>query len=306
MINSIPRITSTIGNTRNNLNTTPSLRLENLFDHRRYRQRLYRTMIEHNRERVGGGGGGGHQRRNRLALAVRTILQRQQRLYQRRFQHYIQEQEQQQSRNRIYQQSQSELTENQHFLQLSIDVPGVNAKDIKIEIDTTNHVLSISAKRYFLSMNNDSMDGSAATSMPGPNQSNVSCITKTQNICRRYSIKSTGNCIDIHKMKATLHNGVLVVVAPKIQCIPSDTTQQLVTTSSSKITEDVAMTDDTTPPPAPPSSCVSSSSSSLSSSTQASRASTITDDDCTDDETVRMDNQHHQPDRFIHISIMHR
>jgi HSP20 family molecular chaperone IbpA len=123
--------------------------------------------------------------RQELVDRVRLLLLRQKRAYIRRLKLLQQQSQERQMKN-------SELLENNQLLRLTMDLPGVRPSDVQVEIDTTSRILSISAKRSFMSL-----DG-------------VTC-RRTQVLCQQYRVHSN---VSLH-FKATLQHGVLTITAPK-------------------------------------------------------------------------------------------
>lgn len=140
--------------------------------------------------------------RRRLAGAVRTLLQRQNRAYHRRINqlqeqwHQQKQQQQQQMNMNMNQSAPSGFMENEDVIRLTVDLPGVNKDDIQIQLITSPspYELRITAKRSYMSIDSTSC---------------VSTNTKSQ----RYCINQ--NVIDVSQINATLHHGVLTVTAPK-------------------------------------------------------------------------------------------
>jgi len=85
-----------------------------------------------------------------------------------------------------------ELLEDGESIRLSIDLPGVRAKDLRVQFK--QGVLEVKAVRRLTGM-----DG-------------VACVKK-QKICRQYAIDCT--VVDVSKVVADLDHGVLVITAPK-------------------------------------------------------------------------------------------
>lgn len=86
----------------------------------------------------------------------------------------------------------SELIEDNQQLRLTMDLPGVLPSDVQVQIDTSSRILSISAKRLFMSLDD------------------VTC-RRTQVLCQQYRVHSNV----VLPIKATLQNGVLTITAPK-------------------------------------------------------------------------------------------
>ena len=86
----------------------------------------------------------------------------------------------------------AELAENHRFVRLQLDLPGVMASDV--EVDMTHNVLTVQGVRKIFSV-----DGSV-------------CTKKYKFSCR-YAIDTT--VIDVPAIRATLAHGVLTVRAPK-------------------------------------------------------------------------------------------
>jgi HSP20 family molecular chaperone IbpA len=87
----------------------------------------------------------------------------------------------------------AELTESHEWMRLTLDLPGVQFKDIDV---TINHgVLTIECGRRTMSV-----DGSV-------------CVKK-QKISRRYAIDT--DAVDVHNATANLKFGVLTIKAPKM------------------------------------------------------------------------------------------
>jgi HSP20 family molecular chaperone IbpA len=124
--------------------------------------------------------------RQELVDRVRLLLLRQKRAYNRRLK--ILQQQSQEHRPA----QNSELLENHQQLRLTMDLPGVHPSDVQVQIDTSSRILSISAKRLFLSLDD------------------VTC-RRTQVLCQQYRVQSNV----ILQVKATLQNGVLTITAPK-------------------------------------------------------------------------------------------
>jgi HSP20 family protein len=86
----------------------------------------------------------------------------------------------------------AELSESNEWMRLAVDLPGVQLKDLEVNI---NHgVLTIEGSRQTMSV-----DGSV-------------CVKK-QKISRRYAID--GDVVDLNKASANLKFGVLTIKAPK-------------------------------------------------------------------------------------------
>jgi HSP20 family molecular chaperone IbpA len=86
----------------------------------------------------------------------------------------------------------AELSESNEWMRLAVDLPGVQLKDLDVNI---NHgVLTIEGSRRTMSV-----DGSV-------------CVKK-QKISRRYAID--GDVVDLHNAVANLKFGVLTIKAPK-------------------------------------------------------------------------------------------
>lgn len=122
------------------------------------------------------------QRMNRRLAAVRHLLQRQQLEYARQIQSLREE----------HQLPASELAENADYIRLTVDLPGVLARDVQVKVE--HGVLAIVATRKHMSI-----DGS-------------SCL-KAHEISRGYAVNST--VVDIDKLEAKLESGVLIIKAPK-------------------------------------------------------------------------------------------
>jgi HSP20 family protein len=86
----------------------------------------------------------------------------------------------------------AELSENKHWVRLTVDLPGVLPKDLDVAIQ--HGVLTISGARKTMSVDN------------------TVCLKK-QKICRRYAIDT--DIVDVSKVSANLSLGVLSVRAPK-------------------------------------------------------------------------------------------
>jgi hypothetical protein len=82
--------------------------------------------------------------------------------------------------------------ENENLMRLTVDLPGVLAKDLDVSVE--HGILSISGSRKTFSI-----DGSV-------------CVKK-QKISRRYAIDT--DVVDIEKVEANLACGVLTIEAPK-------------------------------------------------------------------------------------------
>jgi len=87
---------------------------------------------------------------------------------------------------------QAELSENDQFIRLTVDLPGVFAKDL--EVDVNHGVLMIKGVRKTMSI-----DGTV-------------CIKKHK-FTRRYAIDT--DVVDISRIQANLTQGILTVKAPK-------------------------------------------------------------------------------------------
>jgi HSP20 family molecular chaperone IbpA len=88
--------------------------------------------------------------------------------------------------------SSAELSETHEWMRLTLDLPGVQLKDLDVNI---NHgVLTIDGSRRTMSV-----DGSV-------------CVKK-QNISRRYAIDT--DVVDVHSATANIKFGVLTIKAPK-------------------------------------------------------------------------------------------
>jgi HSP20 family molecular chaperone IbpA len=86
----------------------------------------------------------------------------------------------------------AELSESQEWMRLAVDLPGVQLKDLDVNI---NHgVLTIEGVRRTMSV-----DGSV-------------CVKK-QKLSRRYVIDT--NVVDVQKVAANLKSGLLTIQAPK-------------------------------------------------------------------------------------------
>jgi HSP20 family molecular chaperone IbpA len=86
----------------------------------------------------------------------------------------------------------AELSESHEWMRLTVDLPGVQLKDLDVNI---NHgVLTIEGSRRTMSV-----DGSV-------------CVKK-QKISRRYAID--GDVVDLHNATANLNYGILTIKAPK-------------------------------------------------------------------------------------------
>jgi HSP20 family molecular chaperone IbpA len=86
----------------------------------------------------------------------------------------------------------AELAENDAWMRLTVDLPGVVTKDLEVAV--ANGVLTIQAARRTMSVD-------------------ATVCIKKQKICRRYAIDT--DVIDVTQVKANLANGVLTVKAPK-------------------------------------------------------------------------------------------
>jgi glutaredoxin len=87
-------------------------------------------------------------------------------------------------------------------MRLTVDLPGVSKDDIQIQIisSSVQYELHITAKRSYMSIDSTSC---------------VSTNTKSQRYCINH------NVVDVTKINATLHNGVLTIIAPKKKAISS-------------------------------------------------------------------------------------
>lgn len=132
--------------------------------------------------------------RRRLAGAVRTLLYRQNRAYQRRIYQLHEQWHQQQTR--LPQSAPADFMENEDVIRLTVDLPGVNKDDIQVQVVALSlqYELRITAKRSYMSIDSTSC---------------VSTNTKAQRYCVNH------NVVDVTQINATLHNGVLTVTAPK-------------------------------------------------------------------------------------------
>jgi HSP20 family protein len=83
-----------------------------------------------------------------------------------------------------------QITDNAEKFEISIDVPGVNLKDISIDIDESNNMLKISGQR----------------------QQKSSTSSYSSSFSKSFSL---GHTIDTDKVTASLVNGVLIVSAPR-------------------------------------------------------------------------------------------
>jgi HSP20 family molecular chaperone IbpA len=86
----------------------------------------------------------------------------------------------------------AELSENHEWMRLTLDLPGVQFKDVDVNVD--HGVLTIEGSRRTMSV-----DGSV-------------CVKK-QKISRRYAIDT--DVVDVHNATANLKFGVLTIKAPK-------------------------------------------------------------------------------------------
>lgn len=86
----------------------------------------------------------------------------------------------------------AELSENDKFIRLTVDLPGVYAKDL--EVDITHGVLSIGGVRKTMSI-----DGQV-------------CLKKHK-FSRKYAIDT--DVVDVSAIRANLAQGVLTIKAPK-------------------------------------------------------------------------------------------
>jgi HSP20 family molecular chaperone IbpA len=139
----------------------------------------------------------------RVAGAVRTLLHRQNRAYHRRI-HQLQERWNQQHKEqmKLSQLAPTGFMENDEVMRLTVDLPGVSKDDIQIQIisSSVQYELHITAKRSYMSIDSTSC---------------VSTNTKSQRYCINH------NVVDVTKINATLHNGVLTIIAPKKKAISS-------------------------------------------------------------------------------------
>ena len=90
---------------------------------------------------------------------------------------------------------------NNKEFQISLDLPGVKAEDLNIQVD--DGVLSIAGFRRVYSNNNRADDGNDETN----------AIKKSR---FSYSMTIDSNVIDTSKVSANLADGVLLVTAPKL------------------------------------------------------------------------------------------
>ena len=142
--------------------------------------------------------------RRRLAGAVRTLLQRQNRAYHRRI-NQLQERwnQQQQEQMKLSKLAPTGFMENDYVVRLTVDLPGVSKDDIQVQVVTSPlpYELRITAKRSFMSI-----DSTAC----------VSTNTKSQRYCINH------NVVDVTQINAALHNGVLTITAPKKKALNSN------------------------------------------------------------------------------------
>lgn len=92
----------------------------------------------------------------------------------------------------------AELSENDKFLRLTMDLPGVFARDL--EVDVSHGVLSIKGIRRTMSINHEV------------------CLKK-QKFMRRYGIDT--DVVDVSAITANLALGVLTILAPKKKRAPT-------------------------------------------------------------------------------------
>jgi HSP20 family protein len=83
-----------------------------------------------------------------------------------------------------------EITDNDNFFQVAVDVPGMTANDISITLEDDGHVLSIQGSR----------------------QSKNNAYTFSSRFSQSFSLDPS---VDVEKFTAKLENGVLVIAAPK-------------------------------------------------------------------------------------------
>jgi HSP20 family molecular chaperone IbpA len=109
----------------------------------------------------------------------------------------------------------AELAENEDCIRLTVDLPGVPAKDLDVQVE--KGVLTITASRK-------------TTSMDGNH------VVKKQTIKRRYAINM--DVVDDAKLAAHLQHGVLTVTAPKKKQPPESCIHRIVVQSESDPDED--------------------------------------------------------------------
>jgi HSP20 family molecular chaperone IbpA len=98
----------------------------------------------------------------------------------------------------------TELAENDTSIRLTIDLPGVYKKDLKVHVERGN-VLTVQAVRRTFSV------------------SGQVCIKK-QRIARSFAIDTT--VVNLAQVSVTLNNGVLTIQAPKWTSAEAETKQQ--------------------------------------------------------------------------------
>jgi HSP20 family molecular chaperone IbpA len=89
----------------------------------------------------------------------------------------------------------AELAENQECIRLTIDLPGVYQKDVKVHVQEHGNVLTVHAVRRTFSVSDRQV-----------------CIKK-QRIARSFAIDTT--VVNLAQVSVTLENGVLTIQAPK-------------------------------------------------------------------------------------------
>jgi HSP20 family molecular chaperone IbpA len=83
-----------------------------------------------------------------------------------------------------------EITDNDDFFQVAVDVPGMTANDISITIEEDGNLLSVKGTR----------------------QSRSDAYSFSSKFSQSFSLDPS---VDVHKFTAKLENGVLIIAAPK-------------------------------------------------------------------------------------------